>query len=85
MSVFQIIFILLISYYLVKTVGKYFYNVIFHTEVHEQRSKQRTSGFENAFKNRKDDSDLKVDYVPNDQNSRFGNYKGGDYVDYEEV
>jgi hypothetical protein len=48
----------------------------FNTGNYTQQTKQRR---------RAPNSDLNIDYVPEEEKKRKKGYKGGDYVDYEEV
>lgn len=43
--------------------------------------------YDNNFKNRsKKNGEINIDHVPDKKGGKFGNdFKGGDYVDYEEV
>jgi hypothetical protein len=50
----------------------------------QPRSFTSASQSQTQYKRKAPDSNVNIDYVPGDNGSK-GQYKGGEYVDYEEV
>ncbi|WP_304234009.1 DUF4834 domain-containing protein [Jiulongibacter sediminis] len=76
---FKIIFIVFLVIAFVPPVRKFlFWLVVGRSMVNEQKKYNQQS----QKQNRKD-GDINVDYVP--KNAKGHDYRGGEYVDYEEV
>ena len=70
--------ILTIIVYAFVKVGGFLYKMFF---IGASESQKRTAqGRRKAHK-----SNLNIDYAPNEEKNKSKGYKGGDYVDYEEV
>lgn len=74
-SLFKLILTIVIIYWLFKTVGKFFFNTLTNKE-RQQSPYQRN-------KKQPREGSVHVDSKPNKDNIK--DFKGGEYVDYEEV
>lgn len=85
---FLIILVLII--YLLYRVGGFLFRLFFlnASEYQQQQQQQRRTGSydHHSDKRKAPDSNLNIDYVPRDsKGKKIDGYKGGEYVDYEEV
>ncbi len=77
-ALLKFILIIGIIYWLFKTVGKFFFNTLTNKE-----------GGQNPFQGNQQqpprEGSIHVDYNPNEKKGNQQDFKGGEYVDYEEV
>ncbi len=77
---FKIILIVVLIIAFVPTVRKFlFWLVVGRSMVNEQKKYNQTQN----TNQRRQDGEVRVDYVPKD--AKGHDYKGGEYIDYEEV
>lgn len=67
----KVILTCLVIYWLFKTVGRFFFTLFFMNKQHQNQQ-------------RPPKGNVQVDYIPKDAQQQK-NFKGGEYVDYEEV
>lgn len=80
---FKLIFIFIIAYYLIKKVGGFFFQtMVSGQQQQQQNSQQRT--YSNQT-NQRPEGTIRVDNNPNQGTKNPSDFKGGDYVDFEEV
>ena len=80
-TVIKFVLILIIVLYLINKVGKFFYELFFPSRVEQQRAQStRKTRTKQSQSNRQGDV-----HVSKEQSSKHKNFKGGDYVDFEEV
>ena len=68
-------------FYLIYRLLGFFFKTIFMTA---QQRTQQNNHQQGNHKRRASGGDLNIDYVPNENKSR-DDFKGGDYVDFEEL
>jgi Na+-transporting methylmalonyl-CoA/oxaloacetate decarboxylase gamma subunit len=79
-AIIKFVLILIIVLYLINKVGKFFYELFFPEKAaqQKQRSNQRTTSQQQDHR----EGDI---HIPREQSSKDKKFKGGDYVDFEEV
>ncbi len=71
----KFILFFIVIYYLLRKVGGFLFRIMGGT--------RPTSSNEKQYKR---EGEINIDYKPQNRNGKFGNdFKGGEYVDYEEV
>ncbi|WP_421894027.1 DUF4834 family protein [Marinoscillum sp.] len=80
-----LLIIALISY-LIYRVGGFLFRILF-LSAQQQRQQYQSTGQSNQQHARKRaaGSNLDIDYVPGERKNEKKDFRGGDYVDYEEV
>ena len=78
----RILLIVLVVYWLYKTVGKFFLRTLTSRQ-QRQNPYQGGDAYKEPRKPR--DGNVNVDYVPKDNEHNSKDFKGGEYIDYEEV
>jgi len=73
----KLILIFVIIYWLFKTVGKFFFNTL--------TNKEGQNPYQGNQQQKSREGSIHVDYNPKDKKGNHNDYKGGEYVDYEEV
>lgn len=82
-----LLILFLIGYVVFKLVG-FLFRVFFVGYYHQQAQqsqKQSTSGAASGYARKPADGNVQIDYVPEKQDRKPQTFKGGEYVDYEEV
>ena len=77
----KLIFIFIIAYYLIKKVGGFF----FQTMVSGQQQQGRQQKTYSKQTNQRPEGSIRVDTNPNQGKKNTEDFKGGDYVDFEEI
>jgi len=79
----KFLIILFLVFYLVYKFGGFLLKGLFSTN--EAGKKDKEFKRERSSKFKPSDGNVNVDYVPREGSKKPGNYKGGEYVDYEDV
>jgi len=80
-AVIKYVLIAIIVLYLINKVGKFFYELFFPGKLGEKQAANGRSTTSSRQQNY-NEGDVHVSKEPNEKNK---NFKGGDYVDFEEV
>jgi len=78
MGLFRILLIGLVIYWLYKTVGKFFFKTL-------SGNGGQQNPYQGHQQQRSREGSIHVDYNPKDKKGNQQDFKGGEYVDYEEV
>lgn len=79
----KFLLILIIIFYLIYRVGGFLFRMLF---LSAQQQRQHYQGqAQQQAQRRAADSNLNIDYVPGEPKKDKKDFRGGDYVDYEEV
>lgn len=87
----KFLLILILFFYALYRIGGFLFRVLFQSAQQQNRQQyqgnQSRSYQQQTHHSRKaPDSNLNIDHIPEkDHDKRKGDFKGGDYVDYEEV
>ena len=79
----KLIFIFIIAYYLIKKVGGFFLQTMVSGQQQQHQNRQQTT-YSNQT-NQRPEGTIRVDNNPSQGSKNAGDFKGGDYVDFEEV
>ena len=72
--------------YVIYRVGAFLWKIIFITASNAQQQQRQYQRTQPQARKKAPNSNLNIDYSPKDGNDpKAKDYKGGDYVDYEEV
>jgi hypothetical protein len=86
--VFKFIILSIIGFYILFKVVGFLFRLLISTSVNNVRSYQQSQQYQQqsgngSYKRPAPDSNVNIDYIPEDKSK--SEFKGGDYVDYEEV
>jgi len=79
----KFLLILFVAFYLFMKIGGFFIRVMFGSLSQENRARNQQQQTPNHQQKRR--GDLNIDYVPEKDSKSPKDFKGGEYVDYEEV
>lgn len=79
----KFLLILILVFYLIFRVGGFLFRVFFLGAL---QSRQQNQSQQKQQSHRKaPNSNLNIDYIPGEKKEQSNDFRGGDYVDYEEV
>lgn len=85
----KFLLILILFFYALYKIGGFLFRMLFQSvqQQHRQQYQGHQNGhYQQSHTRRAPDSNLNIDHIPEkDKEKRRGDFKGGDYVDYEEV
>jgi hypothetical protein len=86
--VFKFIILSIIGFYILFKVVGFLFRLLISTSVNNMRSYQQSQQYQQqagngSHKRAAPNSNVNIDYIPEDKSK--AEFKGGDYVDYEEV
>lgn len=79
MILFKFLLFIFIFFFIIKKVGGFVLRVLFGAAAQQAHQQQRTQTRKPA------EGSVHIDYTPNDKEKSTKDFKGGDYVDFEEV
>lgn len=81
----KLIFIFIIAYYLIKKVGGFFFQTMVKNQ-QQQGNQQKAYTYSNQNQNKqRPEGSIRVENTPGQGKKNTSEFKGGDYVDFEEV
>lgn len=82
---FKFFFFLILFFYIVYKIGGYVLRILFPGYQQYRQNYRGTQNYQKSSMHRAPNSNLNIDHMPDKDQRKGHDYKGGDYVDYEEV
>ena len=83
-AIIKFVLILIIVLYLINKVGKFFYELFFPEKAAQQKQRANSSSNQRTTSQQQNHREGDI-HIPREQSSKDKKFKGGDYVDFEEV